>query len=114
MGTEKIIRDMEDVQVVEKGWESERVFINEEYCGKTLSFRPGWASSKHFHIEKDETMVVFIGRVWAEIWENGVTNSPTLLELGGDNTKYLQRKTQNPFLYGLQFLLHHPLLPQRW
>jgi quercetin dioxygenase-like cupin family protein len=48
-------------QVVNKGWGSELIFANGEYCGKLLRFNKGGKSSMHFHVHKRETWYVSKG-----------------------------------------------------
>jgi mannose-6-phosphate isomerase-like protein (cupin superfamily) len=50
------------MQVIEKGWGREEIFVsNEKYCGKFLHFNKGAKFSMHFHAEKEETWYVMSG-----------------------------------------------------
>ena len=51
-------------ELVEKGWGSEVIFVNNElYCGKLLQFKKGSKFSMHFHMKKDETWYVNEGLI---------------------------------------------------
>ena len=69
------------VEIVEKGWGKEIIFVNnDEYCGKLLCFEKGKKFSMHFHVKKKETWYVSKGRfilVWVET-DKGITHSEYL------------------------------------
>ena len=69
------------VEIVEKGWGKEVIFVNnDEYCGKLLCFEKGKKFSMHYHIKKKETWYVSKGSfilIWIET-ENGTTHTEYL------------------------------------
>lgn len=54
------------MKVVEKVWGKETWLVNDEYCGKILSLKPGYACSLHYHPVKRETFYVQFGSVTLE------------------------------------------------
>ena len=66
----------ESVEIVEKGWGKEIIFVNNsEYCGKILVFNKDKRFSMHYHIQKKETWYVSKGKfilIWIDT-ENGTT-----------------------------------------
>jgi len=53
---------------ISKVWGSELCISNNElYCLKLLSLYPGFQSSRHFHVRKDETFYVERGWCWLEV-----------------------------------------------
>ena len=56
--------NIEEPEIVTKGWGSEVIFANNEmYCGKLLRFHKGARFSMHFHMKKDETWYVAEGTI---------------------------------------------------
>ena len=72
------------VEIVEKGWGKEVIFVNnDEYCGKLLCFEKDKKFSMHYHIKKKETWYVSKGRfilIWVET-DTGTTHTE-YLEVG--------------------------------
>lgn len=53
---------------VEKVWGSEEWIVNnEKYCMKHLNLKENMRCSLHYHKEKDETFIIFSGKVYMEI-----------------------------------------------
>lgn len=74
------LNEYNDKQVISKTWGFERVITNNElYCGKLLVMDEGFQSSKHFHKEKDETMLVIEGAGVLEIWDKGYNAPPKMV-----------------------------------
>lgn len=71
----------EKVEIVEKGWGHEVIFVNnDEYCGKILCFKKDMKFSMHYHLEKKETWYVAKGKFllhWIET-SNGKFHSEYL------------------------------------
>lgn len=69
------------VEIVEKGWGKEVIFVNnDEYCGKLLCFEKDKKFSMHYHIKKKETWYVSKGRfilIWVET-DTGTTHTEYL------------------------------------
>ena len=68
---------------VPKGWGHELIIVNnEKYCGKILSFKKECKFSMHYHIIKQETWYVRVGRFvfnWIDT-EKGITHQQVLNE----------------------------------
>jgi mannose-6-phosphate isomerase-like protein (cupin superfamily) len=68
----------EPVEIVEKGWGKEIIFVNNpEYCGKILVFNKGKKFSMHYHLQKKETWYVAKGKfilIWIDT-ESGTSHS---------------------------------------
>ena len=61
---------MNSVEIVEKGWGSETIFVsNDKYCGKLLNFEKGKKFSMHFHRYKDETWYILSGKYIVRVIE---------------------------------------------
>lgn len=71
----------ENVEVVNKGWGKEIIFVNnDEYCGKILCFEKDKKFSMHYHLLKKETWYVAKGRFilyWIDT-SNGMSYSEYL------------------------------------
>jgi quercetin dioxygenase-like cupin family protein len=69
------------VEIVEKGWGKEVIFVNnDEYCGKLLCFEKDKKFSMHYHIKKKETWYVSKGSfilIWVET-DTGTTHTEYL------------------------------------
>ena len=69
------------VEIVEKGWGKEIIFVNnDEYCGKLLCFEKDKKFSMHDHIKKKETWYVSKGSfilIWVET-DTGTTHTEYL------------------------------------
>jgi mannose-6-phosphate isomerase-like protein (cupin superfamily) len=65
-------------KIVTKLWGFEEWLANnEQYCGKLLRIRPGYACSIHYHPLKRETFSVIKGAVILELWaSNDITTFP--------------------------------------
>lgn len=51
-------------QIVEKGWGKEEIFANnDKYCGKLLYFNKGAKFSNHYHLIKEESFLIFYGKI---------------------------------------------------
>ena len=54
-------------QKIEKWWGHELVYKNDpQYCIKMLHLNPDGASSRHFHVDKHETLLVVRGTLTLE------------------------------------------------
>ena len=52
------------MEQVEKVWGTEEIIVNNDlYCGKFLNIAPGYQCSLHYHVVKDETFFVAVGKV---------------------------------------------------
>jgi quercetin dioxygenase-like cupin family protein len=57
------VKQIEEAEIVKKGWGKEIIFANnDEYCGKILCFEKGKKFSMHYHIKKRETWYVYKGK----------------------------------------------------
>ena len=65
---------------VEKSWGHEIIYSNELYCCKLLHIKPGQQTSLHFHIDKEETMVVVSGTLRIDYIYNKQKSSYILKE----------------------------------
>jgi len=64
-------------KLIPKSWGMESWFVNEDYCGKRLTFAEDHRCSIHYHKEKNETFLVIVGRIQLEL-----SNSTRILEVG--------------------------------
>lgn len=96
------------MQIVEKAWGREKIFVNNEhYCGKLLVFdKAGGRGSMHFHMKKHETFYVQKGMFkisWIEtidaslhdtvlkegdVWTNEPGNPHQIQSLENDSVIY--------------------------
>jgi mannose-6-phosphate isomerase-like protein (cupin superfamily) len=79
---ESVISKKTPIEIVEKGWGKEIIFVNnDDYCGKILCFNKHKKCSMHYHIKKKETWYIAKGKFilnWINI-ENGTKYSEYLI-----------------------------------
>jgi len=54
------------IKTIFKKWGTEEWIVNDEYCGKVLTFLKGMTSSIHYHKNKKETFFIILGGAYIE------------------------------------------------
>ena len=54
------------IKTIPKKWGTEEWVVNDEYCGKVLTFLKDMTSSIHYHKNKKETFFIILGGVHIE------------------------------------------------
>jgi mannose-6-phosphate isomerase len=63
---------MEDMKRVEKPWGHELIWaVTDRYVGKVLHIKAGQKLSLQYHVKKDETVMVWSGRMTLEHFRDG-------------------------------------------
>lgn len=71
-------------ELVKKVWGTEEHIHNNKHCVKIMRLKPGYQVSLHFHAEKEETFILYSGRLIIEsinqLGEKDITELTTPLE----------------------------------
>jgi mannose-6-phosphate isomerase len=80
-GFESLIRHRENMKRVEKPWGHEMIWaVTDRYVGKVLHIKAGQKLSLQYHQKKDETVMVWSGRMKFEHFVEG--QPPQVREMG--------------------------------
>lgn len=69
-------------QLVKKRWGGELIYKNDQYCMKMLFINPGKQTSMHFHVQKEETLLVVSGVLTVQFITRDGTPGKAVLQPG--------------------------------